>query len=500
MKRINDTQLTLNNKHNIDVTICANDQVKIEKNAIAELHSLLELAENIQLIKKTDPNFFDIDPEITQVAITPDFHKGRGVPIGTVMRTKGFVSPQAVGKDVNCGIRFYATDISEDKIHSNFDTLAKKIRHVFFEGGRQIPMSKTQRESLFKEGLIGLLNTHQKAEKKGLWKYYDSQKQEKELDRIADSGSLITDQIFALQDFLGRDELSYDDQIGSIGGGNHFVEIQRVEKIFDNKTAYQWGVKKNQIVVMIHTGCVSIGYPTGTFFAEIAQKMYPKKLIQPNNKIFVLPESEKYQKSWQSFWASLYNAANFAFGNRLFLGLMLEKCIAETIGDTTFDLVYDTGHNMVEQESENHYIHRKGANPARGMKDMKNTPFAYCGEPVMIPGSMGSSSFLMRGMGNQQSLSSASHGAGRSLSRGQAIHHDEEKFQEFMKKFKIITPIDPNRQDLKSRPDIIKKWEQEIKKEAPYAYKDITSIIDSQVTAGIVGKVAELKPIFTIKG
>jgi len=244
---------------------------------------------------------------------------------------------------------------------------------------------------------------------------------------------------------------------------------------------------------------VSIGYPTGNFFAKIAKEIYPKSLAQPQNKIFVLPQSEKYKKYWESFWASLYNAANFAFGNRLFLGLMLEQCFHETIGNTNFDLVYDTGHNIVSRDGD-FYTHRKGANPARGTEAMNNTPFAYYGEPVMIPGSMGSSSFLMRGKGQQQSLSSASHGAGRSLSRGQAIRHDEKKFRDFLQNFKIITPIDPERLDLKSRPDILKKWEQEIKKEAPYAYKDISSIIDSQVSDGIVDIVAELEPIFTVKG
>lgn len=499
MERINDHLLTLQNQYNIPIHICANSQVKIEKNAVQELLQLLEMAENIHDIQKKDKSFFDVPPQINQIAITPDFHKGRGVPIGTVMQTTGFVSPQAIGKDVNCGIRFYTTDLSPSKIHENFAKLSQQIRHVFFEGGRQIPMNRVQRESLFKEGLLGLLNTHKIAENKGLWQYYHAQKQEQELNRVNENGSLISDHIFALQDFLGKKELSYDDQIGSIGGGNHFVEVQKVKKIYDNKTAYAWGVKKGQVVVMIHTGCVSIGYPTGTFFSKIAQEIYPKKLAHPNNKIFVLPQSEKYQKYWDYFWASLYNAANFAFANRLFLGLMLEKCLHETIGSVNFDLVYDTGHNIVNEVNAT-YVHRKGANPARGVQEMNNTPFAYYGEPVMIPGSMGSSSFLMCGKGQQQILSSASHGAGRSLSRGQAIRHDEKQFREFMENFKIITPVDPTRLDLKSRPDILKKWEEEIKKEAPYAYKDISAIIDSQVQGDIVNTVAELEPIFTIKG
>ena len=112
------------------------------------------------------PGFFQKDsPKIEKMILTPDFHKGSGIPIGTVMMTKGFVVPQAMGNDINCGMRFYTTDLSEEQIQQKLPEITKKIRHIFFEGGRQIPMTGRQRQALFHYGLEGLLETHQDSKK-----------------------------------------------------------------------------------------------------------------------------------------------------------------------------------------------------------------------------------------------------------------------------------------------------------------------------------------------
>ena len=130
---------------------------------------------------------------------------------------------------------------------------------------------------------------------------------------------------------------------------------------------------------------------------------------------------------------------------------------------------------------------------------MTGTEFAYYGEPVMIPGSMGSSSYLLRGLGSPDCLWSASHGAGRKKSRGDAIKGNYEAFRQFMEKFHIITPIDPERADLKGRADILKKWEEAIRAEAPYAYKDIDEVIAVHTTHDMAAPVARMEPIFTVK-
>lgn len=141
----------------------------------------------------------------------------------------------------------------------------------------------------------------------------------------------------------------------------------------------------------------------------------------PDNGIYLLPEGEGEGREWRRFRSTTGNAANFGFANRMFLGLMLQNAVENRVHPFEMKLLYDSPHNFIwEKESEGRksYIHRKGACSARGMAEMEGTPFAYYGEPVMIPGSMGSSSYLLRGMGNPDALWSASHGAGRRLSRG----------------------------------------------------------------------------------
>ena len=164
------------------------------------------------------------EPRIERMILTPDFHKGAGIPIGTVMMTKGFAVPQAMGNDINCGMRFYTTDLSEERIWERLPELTRKIRHIFFEGGRQIPMTGRQREALFLHGLEGLPETCRDSGKEGLWRYYQPQIQERWLDHTVFRGSLKAAATEGLEDFIGSYEhLTYDDQIGTIGGGNHFL-------------------------------------------------------------------------------------------------------------------------------------------------------------------------------------------------------------------------------------------------------------------------------------
>ncbi len=499
----------MNNKDNytnskIPVRFFRNEKVRFENNALEELSKLLLLSETIQDVKNADTDFFaDKDADIVEVAITPDFHKGAGIPIGTVMLTQGMVVPQAIGNDVNCGMRLYTTDLTEDKVNANLQLLEKKIRHIFFEGGRDIPMTRVQREAMFKEGLLGILETSFLSHQRGLWKYYNSKSQESDILNVSSLGSMLTDQTIGLDDFLGNNELTYDEQIGSIGGGNHFVEIQKVAEISDSQIANAWGLKKDQIVIMIHTGSVMIGHHSGMYFRKIVKDIYPNSIKHPENSIFILPQSDKFYNEWSMFWSLLSNAANFAFANRLFLGLMINKALTETIGEFDFKLLYDAPHNLVwkeEIDGKPYFLHRKGACPSRGMHQMAGTNFEYYGEPVFIPGSMGSSSFILAGLGNRQSLFSSSHGAGRNLSRGKAIKVDDVAFRDFIGRFKVITPIDPKRPDIKSRPDILKKWEDEVKAEAPYAYKEITPIIKTHVDNSMAKVVARLEPVLTVKG
>jgi tRNA-splicing ligase RtcB len=195
----------------------------------------------------------------------------------------------------------------------------------------------------------------------------------------------------------------------------------------------------------------------------------------------------------------MHNAANFAFANRLFLALIAEEALARACGELDMSLVYDAPHNLVWKHDKS-FIHRKGACPARGLEDMAGTPFAWYGEPVLVPGSMGAPSYVMAGMGNEDSLWSASHGAGRALSRGEALKVSDEEFERLMRDVRVVTPVDFKRQDVRQRRDIMAKKMEDIKKEAPFAYKGIGPVIDTLKNAGIARSVAELKPLMTVKG
>lgn len=474
-----------------------------DKNAVAELYQMTALEETLERLTAVSGYFEENTPQIEKLILTPDFHKGAGIPIGTVMMTKGFVVPQAMGNDINCGMRFYTTDLSEEKIQQKLPELAKKIRHIFFEGGRQIPMTGRQREALFRYGLEGILETYRDSDHRGLWQYFEPEIQERWLDRTVFRGSVKTADTEGLEDFTGAyGELTYDDQIGTIGGGNHFLEVQRVAEIYDGQTANAWKLKKGAVVIMLHTGSLTIGHHSGLLNRKICQEIYPAGLTHPENKIYLIPEAYEKFNAWNRFWSVSGNAANFAFANRLFLGFMIQDVFTQVLGACDLELLYDAPHNYIWKKQiggEEYFIHRKGACCARGCEEMTGTAFAYYGEPVMIPGSMGSSSYLLRGLGNLDALWSASHGAGRQKSRGEAVKGNDEAFRQFMEHFHVITPIDPNRTDLKGRADILKKWEESVRAEAPYAYKDIHEVIAVHTAHELAAPVARMEPVFTVK-
>jgi tRNA-splicing ligase RtcB len=455
----------LENPRKISVRVCANSEVPIEENAVTELLSLLEVQDTLSTV----------GGKLNEICVTPDFHKGAGIPIGTVISTTAAIIPAAIGKDINCGMRVHTTSFSSASVKSNLNKLEQKLRHLYFEGGRNIPMTRIQREALLQDGLLGLLLASKK-HTEGQWGSFN-RFTERDIEKVENLGSYHADTIIPeLEDFLNA---TRDGQIASIGGGNHFVEIQEVTKILDAPRAHAQGLKKGTVVIMVHSGSVALGHLAGDLNKQLALKAYPKNLKHPENKIFALSSDNK------PFWNNLHNAVNFAFANRLFLAMLSFEALEDCCGPGDCKLVYDSPHNMIWKNGD-HFIHRKGACPA------------HENQPVMVPGSMGDSSYLLHGLGNPESLWSASHGAGRSVSRGETLKVSEEAFQKFLKEFRIVTPVDLNRPDIKARRDITDKKLAELRQEAPFAYKPIRPVIDS--LADIASPVAEMKPILTVKG
>jgi tRNA-splicing ligase RtcB (3'-phosphate/5'-hydroxy nucleic acid ligase) len=466
--RRDSTQLGLHCQDvNIPVRIFANARVAIESAAVDELHSVLET------------------PGIQQVAVTPDFHKGAGIPIGTVLKTCGIVLPQAIGNDINCGMRLHTTGLDASAVSARLDAWETVARHLFFEGGRQIPMSSDDRRALLQGGLPALFAGKPWDRHRGQWELVARHGGHQQLHHVDQHGGLAANNTKPFEDWIAAaGAVSYDDQIGSIGGGNHFVELQRVETILNRKIAYDWGLKKGTVAVMVHSGSVSIGNTAGRSIREILRASHPISTPHPRNGIYpISPETPH-------FWDLLHNAANFAFANRLFLAASAVESLERVLGAFDAPLLYDSPHNMVWRTSDGGFVHRKGATPARGPKA------GGWGEPVLVPGSMGASSFVLAGMGNAESLESASHGAGRALSRGGASRSGHGDFEDFLKRFRVVTPLDLRR----GRADILRKKLDELRAEGPHAYKGIRAVVDTLAEAGIARPVAELVPLATVKG
>ena len=503
LNRIDDNSLQLENELQIDVRVFANQDVPIEAAAVEELKSFLGLQETLERFYSADSEAFAEQPRIERISLTPDFHKARGIPVGTVLETSGFVVPQAIGNDINCGMRLHMTSLSADEVRCKLDELETKCRQIYFEAGRRIPTLHEHREALLIDGIRGLYDAVQGDFDEGLWSYFHRTSRST-LSRMDRAGSLTAKSIQKLSDFVGKPgQLHRDSQIGSIGGGNHFVEFQKVKRIIDGTVAHAWGLKEGMVTVMVHTGSVSVGSAVGSHYQEKVRQLHPHDVAYPENGIFVLPVNERFEETAAVFWDALHNGANFAFVNRMFLALMAWSSLESVCGRIDFDLLYDAPHNMVwpsERDGRSTVIHRKGACPARGFDAMVGTPFEYYGEPVLVPGSMGASSYVLVGGGFDGSNQSAAHGAGRALSRGSSMKGFDKEFEEFLERFRVVTPVDFRRQDIRMRRDIIEKKLAELRQEAPFAYKGIGPVIETIANTGMARPVVELSPIMTVKG
>ncbi len=358
LKRIDPFRVQIDTP-NMDTTLFASEDVYLDTKSVEEIVEFSSINKSIDDLRG---NYLDEAAHIHRCILTPDFHRGAGIPIGTVLDCRGLMIPKAIGSDIGCGMRLITTDVTMDefnKMGTSFDAL---LRYIFFEGGRGISLSEKQRREMFLNGVQGLLE--EKHDTKGIWKYWDKSQQEYDIMKTHLLGAVPTSTIFSHDDYMkgSSDGFTYDAQIGSIGGGNHFVEIQKIDEIFDGATARQWDLKKNTVAVMVHTGSVSIGHNVGNHFTDMAYKNYPTEHKNPECGFFILPDDENGQK----YMDAMANAANFAYVNRLFLGLMVKRALSETLKrDVEFKLVYDAPHNMVWKENDS-FIHRKGACPAPG--------------------------------------------------------------------------------------------------------------------------------------
>ena len=508
--RQDDSVSTIANPHGVPITLFANRDVPVELEAVEQALELvsvqgtIEETWNAERSGQASPFWGDAVGAVRRVVLTPDFHRGSGIPVGTVAETERFVIPQAVGNDVCCGMRFLVTDITRDELAGHLDALDGPLRAVFFQGRREIVMSPRQREALLREGLWGLLETSADNQGNGIWRHYDARAQEQDLSRVHFQGVLPTAGTFAFGDYIqgsGGTE-GRDSQIGSVGGGNHFVELQAIEEILDGQTAHAWGIAADRVTIMAHSGSVGLGHTVGGHFLDRAKEVFPRELRRPDHGFYVIPTEGPHAALAAKYLDAMHNAANFAFANRLFLGLLAVRVLSEVLGRAVeARLIYDAPHNLIwDQPGRATYLHRKGACPAYGPDLASSGPFRYTGHPVIIPGSMGASSYLLAGRGNDDALCSACHGAGRSLSRGRSRRIDQRRYDDTFSRLRVVTPIDPDAAEVRLRRDILAQYHDRLKEEAPYAYKDITPVVQTVEDAGVAGRVARMWPMLTIKG
>jgi tRNA-splicing ligase RtcB len=266
------------------------------------------------------------------------------------------------------------------------------------------------------------------------------------------------------------------------------VEFGVVDHIEDGQFANAAGLRKRQLVIVVHSGSLDFGQNAGSSAKERMNLL--KGVGDP--RIVSLSQEPHLAERYINAHA---NAVNVAFVNRLLIGLIAVEALQRTLGrQVGHHLVYDAPHNTVWRDGDR-IRHRKGACPARGVGELVGSPYEWLGEPVVLPGSMGDGSWLLKGLGCAEGLQSAAHGAGRRLSRqdarGEAVIPQE---------LRVVGPLDLQSVALKGRTDIVSEAEGRLKEEAPAAYRPIESVVTPMVDAALVGRVARVRPLLTVKG
>ncbi|MBZ7924433.1 RtcB family protein [Ensifer adhaerens] len=422
-----------------------------------------------------------------RIVTTPDFHPGKPVPVGVVADIEGAVIPHLIGNDIGCGMRMIVLDrIGESDLGPD---LEKHLRHVFFQGGRDIALTGKNRHAILRHGVPGLLESLS-GERRGLLARLDLAAAWNDVARMSDDGNFHADSIdpdFA--DYAAPDDRHRHDAIlGTIGGGNHFVEFGMVERIADGGFAHLAGLKADSVVVVVHSGSLDFGQRIGTATRE-------RTCLQATGARDGILSQARDCDLYRRFLNGHANAANVAFVNRFLIGLAAVEALSRTIGrQVEHRLVYDAPHNTV-WENGSTVRHRKGACPARGTTALKSSPYEWTGEPVILPGSMGDGTWLLRGLGSEEGMESSAHGAGRRLSRREA-----RVAKTTLSGLRVVGPIDTEDPIIRGRADILAELKGRLNEEAPAAYRPIDQVVDPMVADGLVARVARIRPILTIKG
>ena len=423
-------------------------------------------------------------PGIVDAALAmPDIHQGYGFPVGGVAATElpdGVVSPGGVGYDINCGVRLLALPLDASE-------LGRRVEPLVHEISRAIPAGAGKRGALHFEGagLDRLLE-----EGPALLVRERGIGTEDDLERTESEGCLPGADPGAVSE---RARLRGSGQVGTIGSGNHFVEVQRIDRVLDEETAGAFGLRAGQATVLIHSGSRGLGHQVCTDYVRAMDAAIQRfGITLPDRQLACAPLSSP---EGQAYLSAMAAAANFAFANRHAMAHLVRRSVAQVLGEQAAAgtrQVYDVAHNVAKIETHHGKevcVHRKGATRAfpAGSRDI---PAAYrdVGQPVFVPGSMGTASYVLAGEPGAMELSfgTACHGAGRRLSRtGARREIGGAELRRRLEADGIVVRCPSNKG---------------LAEEAPFAYKDVERVVDVVEAAGLARRVARLRPLGVVKG
>jgi len=424
---------------------------------------------------------------VGQSIVLPDGHEGYGFPVGGVAAMdaeEGMISPGGVGYDINCGVRLLRTNLTEQAVRSKLKELVTDLFSSIPSGvGSKgaVRLSPSELDEVLVRGVdwaidhgYGSTNDSDVCEENGKIPNADPNKVS---DRARKRGA---------------------PQLGSLGSGNHFLEVQKVAEIHDEEAAKRMGIKEGTITVLIHCGSRGFGHQVCSDYLRVAEQAMTKYDINlPDRELACVPNTSEEGESYRK---AMFAALNFAWSNRQMIThwtrKSFERVFNQTESDLDMKLVYDVAHNIakiekhkVDGKERKVVVHRKGATRAfPANRDEIPSKYRDLGQPVLVPGSMGTASWILLGQPNSMDLSfgSTAHGAGRTMSRTKARRNYNEN---------------DVKKSLNDKGIFIKALTRDgIVEETPQAYKDVDAVVNVSHNLGIATKVAKLVPIGVIKG
>lgn len=436
---------------------------------------------------KQAQNVASIPGIVGHSVVLPDGHEGYGFPVGGVAAMdaeEGMISPGGVGYDINCGVRLLRSNLSEQTVRSKLKDLVTDLFNSIPSGiGSRgaVKLTNSELDEVLVKGVNWAIDN-------GYGSSHDS-------DTCEENGQIQNADPNKVSDKARKRGAP---QLGSLGSGNHFLEVQKVAEIHDEEAANRMGIKEGTITVLIHCGSRGFGHQVCSDYLRVSEQAMAKYGIHlPDRELACVPnnsdEGESYRKS-------MFAALNFAWSNRQMITHWtrnsFERVFNQSESDLDMKLVYDVAHNIakvekhkVDGKERKLVVHRKGATRAfPANRDEIPLKYRDLGQPVLVPGSMGTASWILLGKSNSMSLSfgSTAHGAGRTMSRSKARRDYTEG---------------DVKKSLNDKGIFIKALTRDgVVEETPNAYKDVDAVVNVSHNLGIATKVAKLLPIGVIKG